>query len=70
MGGYSPRLKDPIHGVLSGVQLGTSPNLYHINGFTKDREVHEATSASQWHRITIYGADPLFATNLDRPIIY
>ena len=24
-----------------------------ISGFTKDRKVHEATSASQWHDITI-----------------
>ena len=67
MGGYSPRLKDPIHGVLYSVQLGTSPNLY--QWFTKDREVHETTSASQWHGIAINGADPLFSTNLDRPII-
>ena len=41
-----------------------------ISGFTKDREVHEAPSASQWHGIAINGADPLFSTNLDRPIIY
>ena len=27
-------------------------------------------SASQWHSIAINGADPLFSTNLDRPIIY
>ena len=41
-----------------------------ISGLTKDREIHEATSASQWHSIAINGADPLFATNLDRSIIY
>ena len=29
-----------------------------INGFTKDREVHEATSTSQWHSIAINGTDP------------
>ena len=29
-----------------------------ISGFTKDREVHESTSASQWHSIAINGADP------------
>ena len=36
----------------------------------KDREVHEATSTSQWHGIAINSADPVFSTNLDRPIIY
>ena len=41
-----------------------------ISGFTKDREIHEATYTSQWHSIAINGADPLFSTNLDRPIIY
>ena len=41
-----------------------------MSGFTKDREIHEAISASKWHGIAISGADPLFATNLDRPIIY
>ena len=40
------------------------------SGLTKDREIHVATSASQWHSISINGADPLFAANLDRPIIY
>ena len=41
-----------------------------IHGSSKDREIHEATSASQWHSIAINGADPLFSTNFDRPIIY
>ena len=41
-----------------------------ISGFTKEREIHESTTTSQWHGIAISGADPLFATNLDRPIIY
>ena len=40
-----------------------------ISRFTKDGKVHEATSASQWHGIAINSADPLFSTNLDRPII-
>ena len=35
-----------------------------ISGLTKDRERHEATSASQWHTIAINGADPFVATNL------
>ena len=41
-----------------------------ISGLTKVREIHESTSASQWHSIATNGADPCFATNLDRPIIY
>ena len=32
-------------------------------------QVHEATTANQWHGIAINGVDPLFATNLDRSII-
>ena len=39
-------------------------------GFNKAREVHEATTVSQWHGIAINVADPLYITNLDRPIIY
>ena len=60
---------DPIHGVLLGVQLGTSlnPDQWVYQG---EREIHESTSTSQWHGIAISGADPLFSTNLDRPIIY
>ena len=41
-----------------------------ISRLTKDGEIHESTSTGQWHRIAINGADPLFSTNLDRPIIY
>ena len=55
MGGYSPRQKDPINGV---------------QWFYQGREIHESTSASQWHSIAINGTDPLFSTILDRPIIY
>ena len=46
------------------------PLLIFISGLTKDREILEATSTSQWHGIAINGADPLFSTNLDGPIIY
>ena len=43
------------------VHLGTllDPHL----GLSKERKVHEATSATQGHGIAINGADPLFATN-------
>ena len=41
-----------------------------ISGFAKDLEIHKPTSASQSHSIAINGTEPLFATNLDRPIIY
>ena len=41
-----------------------------ISGFTNDIEIHESTSASQWRSIAVNGADPLFSTYLDRPIIY
>ena len=40
-----------------------------ISAFTEYREIQESTSASQWHSIAINGADPLFSTNLVRPII-
>ena len=40
-----------------------------ISGFTNDREIHESSSASQWHSKAINGADPLFSTHIDRPII-
>ena len=67
MGGYSPRQMDPIHGVLFGVQLGTLSKSSSVG--LPNRKLHEATSANQWHGIAINGADPLFSTNLDRPII-
>ena len=40
------------------------PLQIYVSGFTKDREIHECTSTSQWHSIAINGADPLFSTNL------
>ena len=68
MGGYRPRQMDPIHG--SCKVHSRVPLQIFFSWLTKDREIHESTSTRQWHSIAINGADPLFPTNLDRPIIY
>ena len=48
----------------SNLDIPDYPMLNFVNS-----QIHEATSAIQWHGIAINGVDPLFATNLDRSII-
>ena len=69
MGIISPRLKDPNHRVLLGVQLGTSQDPQ-LRAFQREK-VHKATSTHQRHGIAINSADPLFSTNVqsqDKPL--